>query len=78
MNTAPHAILGRSPDSGPAPTHDDYRAPSPVRSVKGRGEYPTRAIEAAIWFMVLVIVFLSGAAGYLFWAKLTFAWPFAQ
>jgi len=31
-----------------------------------------------VWVLVVVLMFISLAAGYLFWAKLTVLWPFSQ
>ena len=32
--------------------------------------------KTAVWFSIVVMVLVSVLAGYLFWAKATFSWPF--
>jgi hypothetical protein len=52
-------------------------APPSPKNLSAPGEYVRPISVGAVWMFLVILLLTIATAGYLFWAKLNTAWPFA-
>lgn len=82
MKNVLYANLTSTRDDSSLPANANSGAVLPthtaIRDTRELAETPVWLPELVVWIPVVLIVLLSLSTGYLFWARVTSAWPFSQ
>lgn len=52
-------------------------SPAPLRDIPVSNESSRTLSDGAVWVFLVILILVTLAASYLFWAKLSSVWPFA-